>query len=303
MTKKDPRPMTESTLIVGATGAVGSELVRQFAATGRRVKALVRDEGKAASIVHLAAPVIGDLAAPATLERAFKGAERVFVLSPPIPEMELLDRNAFDAAIAAGAKRIVFLSNYGAGEFGDDDWRFQAHAANERRLASLGVDWTILRPTRFMNYTPYVWGSVFQRNLLLEGGGEGAMTVIDPADIAAVALLALTKDGHEGKTYDLTSEDSFTALQLAKMLSQALGRDLGHLPWRYGSAARCPGGMRRPGGLRSDYGELFRYGGRGTLACHRYGGSSAWPETARLRAMARTQPTRHSLPRGLRSCG
>jgi uncharacterized protein YbjT (DUF2867 family) len=226
MTKKDSRPATEFILIVGATGAVGSELVRQFAATGRRVKALVRDESKAASIAHLAAPVIGDLAAPATLEQAFKGAERVFVLSPPIPEMELLDRNAFDAAIAAGAKRIVFLSNYGAGEFGDDDWHFQAYAANERRLASLDVDWTILRPTRFMNYTPYVWGSVFQRNLLLEGGGEGAMTVIDPADIAAVALLALTKDGHEGKTYDLTSEDSFTALQLANMLSQALGRDL-----------------------------------------------------------------------------
>jgi uncharacterized protein YbjT (DUF2867 family) len=226
MTKKNSRLMTESILIVGATGTVGSELVKQLAATGRRVKALVRDEGKAASIAHLAAAVIGDLFAPATLEQAFKGAERVFVLSPPIPEMELLDRNAFDAAIAAGAKRIVFLSNYGAGEFGDDDWHFQAHAASERRLASLGIDWTILRPTRFMNYTPYVWSSVFQRNLLLEGGGEGAMTVIDPADIAAVALLALTEDGHEGKTYNLTSEDSFTALQLAKMLSRALGRDL-----------------------------------------------------------------------------
>src|SRR5262245_26756830 len=117
MTKKDSRPVTESILIVGATGAVGSELVRQFAAAGRRVKALVRDEGKAASIAPSAAPVIGDLAAPATLGQAFKGAERVFVLSPPIPEMESLDRNAFDAAIAAGAKRIVFLSNYGVGEF------------------------------------------------------------------------------------------------------------------------------------------------------------------------------------------
>lgn len=118
MTRKDSRPVTESILIVGATRAVRSGLVRQFAATGRRVKALVRGEGKAASIAHLAAPVIGDLAAPATLEQAFKGAERVFVLSPPVPEMELPDRNAFDAAIAAGAKRIVFLSNYGAGECG-----------------------------------------------------------------------------------------------------------------------------------------------------------------------------------------
>jgi uncharacterized protein YbjT (DUF2867 family) len=217
--------MTESILVVGATGTVGSELIKQFAATGRRVKALVRDEGKAAALSDLAAPVTGDLAAPATLAAPFEGAERVFVLAPPVPGAESLERNAFDAAIAAGAERIVYLSNYGAGEFGDDP-HFLAHAANERRLASLGVDWTVLRPTRFMNYTPFVWNSVLQRGVLLEAGGDGAMTVIDPADIAAVALLALTKDGHEGKTYDLTSEDSFTARELAGMLSLALNREL-----------------------------------------------------------------------------
>jgi uncharacterized protein YbjT (DUF2867 family) len=216
--------MTESILIVGATGTVGSELVRQLAATGRRVKALVRDERKAASIGHVAAPVIGDLAAPATLAPAFEGAERVFVLAPPVPELELLAGNAFDAAAAAGAKRIVYLSAFGTGEL--DDRHFRAHAANERRLASLGIDWTVLRPTRFMTYTPYAWSSVLQRNLLLEAGGEGAMTVIDPADVAAVALVALTTDGHEGKAYKLTSEDSFTALELANTLSRALGRDL-----------------------------------------------------------------------------
>jgi uncharacterized protein YbjT (DUF2867 family) len=217
--------MTESILVVGATGTVGSELVRQFAAAGRRVRALVRDEHKAAGISDLATPVIGDLAAPATLAPAFEGAERVFVLSPPVPETEQLDRNAFDAAIAAGARRIVYLSNYGASEH-DGDAHFHAHAANERRLASLGVDWTILRPARFMTHTPFVWSSVLQRNLLLETDGEGAMTVIDPVDIAAVALLALTADGHEGKTYDLTSEDFFTARELAGTLSRALGRDL-----------------------------------------------------------------------------
>jgi uncharacterized protein YbjT (DUF2867 family) len=217
--------MTESILITGATGTVGSELVRQFAAAGGRVKALVRNESKAAAIADLAAPVTGDLAVPATLAPAFEGAERVFVLSPPAPEMEMLGRNALEAAIAAGAKRIVYLANYGASEF-DGAWHFRAHAANERRLASLGLDWTVLRSARFMTNTPFVWRPVLQRNLLLETGGEGAMTVIDPADIAAVALLALTADGHEGKTYSLTSEESFTARELAATLSRALGREL-----------------------------------------------------------------------------
>jgi uncharacterized protein YbjT (DUF2867 family) len=217
--------MTQSILIVGATGTVGSELVRQFAASGQRVKALVRDQQKAASIAELATPVIGDLTAPATLAPAFKGIERVFVLSPPVPAMESMESAAFDAAVAAGAKRIVFLSNYGGDELGDDR-HYVAHGRNERRLAKLNIDWTVLRPARFMTNTPFVWSSVFQRNLLLERAGDGAMAVIDPVDIAAVGLLALTTNGHEGKTYTLTSEDSFSAHELAGVLSGRLGRKL-----------------------------------------------------------------------------
>jgi len=77
-----------------------------------------------------------------------------------------------------------------------------------------------------MNYLPFVWPSVLKRGLLLEAGGPGAMTVIDPADIAVVAAKALTEDGHEGQSYDLTSEDSLTVAGLAQRLSQALKRDI-----------------------------------------------------------------------------
>jgi uncharacterized protein YbjT (DUF2867 family) len=212
-------------LVVGATGTVGTELVKQLAAAGRRPRALVRNREKAQAVDSLADPVIGDLSRPETLAPAFVGAERVFILAPPTPELETLERNAFDAATTAGAKRIVFLSNYGAAEF-DEDSHFHVHGKHERRLASLGVDWTVLRPTRFMNYTPFVWPSVTQRGLLIEADSAGAMTVIDPADIAAVALKALTEDGHEGQSYELTSEDSFTTAELARMLSRLLERDI-----------------------------------------------------------------------------
>ena len=105
----------ENILIVGATGNVGSELVKQFAASGKRVRALVRSESKAADIRHLAEPVIGDLMLPATLNAAFKNAERVFVLAPPVGEAEeTMERNAFNAAAAAGVERIVYLSSYPA---------------------------------------------------------------------------------------------------------------------------------------------------------------------------------------------
>jgi uncharacterized protein YbjT (DUF2867 family) len=225
MTKRNLRPVTESILIVGATGNVGTELVKQFAASGKRVKALVRNESKAAGIGHLAEPVFGDLMAPATLESAFKNVERVFVLAPPVGEAEkTMERNAFNAAVAAGVKRIVYLSSYGA-TFGDD-YPYIVHAANEKVLASLNVDWTVLRPTRFMPYTPFVWNSILLHGLLLEQAGDGAMTTIDPADIAAVGILALTTDGHKGQTYELTSEDSFSTRQLGETLSKVLNKRL-----------------------------------------------------------------------------
>jgi len=144
---------SEPILIVGATGNVGGELVKQFAAAGKRVRALVRNTTKAASLEQMAEPVFGDLMAPSTLTAAFKGMERVFVLAPPIgPPEETMERNAFVAALEAGAKRIVYLSSYGA-PFGEG-YPYLVHAANERFLASLDVDWTVLRPTRFMPIPP-----------------------------------------------------------------------------------------------------------------------------------------------------
>jgi uncharacterized protein YbjT (DUF2867 family) len=225
MVTKGSHPVTESILIVGATGNVGTELIKQFAASGRRVKALVRNKSKADSLRDLAEPVLGDLMAPATLESAFQNVERAFVLAPPIGEVQkTMERNAFSAAVKAGVKRIVYLSSYGAA-FGDS-YPYIVQAANEKVLASLSVDWTVLRPTRFMPYTPFVWNSIFQGGLLLEQAGDGAMTTIDPADIAAVGILALTTDGHEGQKYELTSQDSFSTRQLGETLSKAVNRPL-----------------------------------------------------------------------------
>ena len=137
--------MTDSPILVtGATGTIGSSLVRQLAAAGIKPRALVRSPGKADAVTSFATPVIGGLSAPESLAAGFRGAKRVFVLAPPTPEQEKLERNALDAAAAAGAKRIVFLSNYGAA-VGDEDRHFHVHGMHERYLASLEVDWTVLR--------------------------------------------------------------------------------------------------------------------------------------------------------------
>src|SRR5258708_35827404 len=93
-------------LVTGATGTVGSEVVKQLAATGQRVRALVRDPKKAAKFPKAVEVVHGDLEKPETLAPAFVGVEKAFVLSagPMLPAME---GNAFAAAKHGGVGHSV----------------------------------------------------------------------------------------------------------------------------------------------------------------------------------------------------
>lgn len=212
-------------LVVGATGQLGTRLVRQLSAAGVKPRGLVRSREKGEAIASMATPVLGDLLAPNTLTDAFRGAERVFVVAPPALDMEALERNAIDAAVAAGARRIVYLSNFAATE-GDADLHVHVHGLHQLYVTTLGIDWTVLRPTRYMTYVPFVWQSVLKHGLLLEAGGSGSMSFIDPDDVAAIAVKALLEDGHSGQTYMLTSEDACTAAELAALLSRVLRRDV-----------------------------------------------------------------------------
>lgn len=218
--------MTHSSiLVVGATGHLGRRLLGRLSAAGVKARALVRSRERGEGIASMATPVIGDLLAPETLANAFQGAERVFIVAPPVREMETLERNAIEAAVAGGAKRIVYLSNFAANE-GSELRPVHVHGLHERLVASRGVDWTVLGPTRYMTNFPFNWASVLNDGLLLEEGGSGIMTCIDPDDVAEVAVKALTESGHEDETYRLTSEDAFTAADLAAFLSAFLRREI-----------------------------------------------------------------------------
>jgi uncharacterized protein YbjT (DUF2867 family) len=212
-----------SILVVGATGQLGMRLLRELSALGALPRALVRTPEKARAVDGLAIPVMGDLRAPNTLAAAFEGADRVFIVAPPLPEMETIERNAIEAAIASGVRRIVYLSNFAAKE-GSDLRPNHIHGLHERIVSESGLEWTVLGPTRYMTNFPFNWTSVLKDGVLLELGGAGLMTCIDPDDVAEIAAKALIEEGHQGRTYRLTSRDAYTARELADLLSAELGR-------------------------------------------------------------------------------
>jgi uncharacterized protein YbjT (DUF2867 family) len=215
--------MTAPILVTGATGTIGHHLVAHLAAAGHPVRALVRDPSKTTQFDPAVEVVIADLLDPPSLPAAFDGANTVFVLAPPTPDLEAIETNAFIAAEQARAQHIVYLSNFGAGRFNGP--LFAAHGANEWRLRSLNTSWTILRPVRFMTDVPFAWTVIQRERVWREPLGGHPIVMIDPLDVAAAAALTLTSPGHEHRIYELTGP-ALSGTQVAQHLSEALGTAL-----------------------------------------------------------------------------
>jgi uncharacterized protein YbjT (DUF2867 family) len=210
-------------LITGATGNVGRELVDQLDGMGAEIRVLVRDPVRAAGLPERAERAVGDLDRPETLPPAFDGIDRLFLLTPGIG----LDHaaHAVAAAQAAGVQHIVHLSSFNV--LGDPmpamgRW----HHDREEMIRASRIPATFLRPGGFMTNALDWLPTIHAEGFVLDPVGPGRYAPIDPADIAAVAALALTEDGHQGEEYVLTGEETFTTVEQVQILGAALGRDI-----------------------------------------------------------------------------
>jgi len=142
-------------IVTGATGTLGRQVVDQLL---ERVPATdigvsVRDTTKAGDLEAQGVRVrAADFTRPETLEHAFEGADQVLVVSAAIRGGGALEANcsAIDAAVAAGASRVVYTSHQAASE----DSLFppqRVHAATEAHLARQGVAFTSLRNGFYAN--------------------------------------------------------------------------------------------------------------------------------------------------------
>ena len=214
-------------LIIGSTGNIGRELVKQLVEKNEKVRVLTRDPAKAkmkfGTTVEIAE---GDLSKPETLDAAFVGVDKAFVLSPSLgPEFPELEGNAFIAAKKAGVKHIVKLSGFDVGmDFMADTPFVKWHSESEQRLRKIGVAWTILRP-HFFDSNLIEFGIIPRGGLFLPTG-NGKEAPIDPQDIAAVVVKVLTTSGHEGEIYELTGPELLSFTELVQKVSNITGKPL-----------------------------------------------------------------------------
>lgn len=210
-------------LVTGATGNVGRELVNALDDAGAQIRILVRDPARAAALPATAQRIVGDLLLPATLEPAFAGVDKLFLLTQGIGTVQAA--NALAVAKAAPVKRIVLLSSVNA--IGDPvpamgRW----HRKREQLLEESGIPATVLRSGGFMTNALEWAGTIQEAGYVFDPTGPGRFSLIDPADIAAVAALALLEDGHEGRTYVPTGDEPRTLAEHVSILAAVLGREI-----------------------------------------------------------------------------
>ena len=213
-------------LVAGATGHVGSELVRLLAEAGTPTRALIHSPDKAAPIERLGLETaLGDFEQPDTLEAAMAGCDHLFLLSPPNPRQPEQEQNVIDAAKRAGVEHVVKQSVPGADP--DAPLAFgRWHAQIEQYLVQSGLAHTLLRPNYFMQNFLMSAQSVAEQGVLYGMTGEGRISYTDTRDIAAVAAQVLTSPGHQGNSYMLTGPQALSAAEVAERLSAATGRQV-----------------------------------------------------------------------------
>jgi uncharacterized protein YbjT (DUF2867 family) len=210
-------------LITGATGNIGRELTRELDAKGAQLRLLVRDPARAALLPERAERAVGDLGEPRTLTPAFAGVDKLFLLTQGIGTD--YTTAAIAAAQAAGVHHIVHLSSSHV-TLDPIPAMGRWHHEREKIIRASGIPATFLRPGGFMTNALDWLPTIRDGNYVLDPVGPGRYALIDPADIAAVAALALTETGHQNKEYVLTGDEMFTVTEQVKIISETIGRDI-----------------------------------------------------------------------------
>jgi len=169
--------------------------------------------------------VVADFNDSDTLVNALAGIDRAFLLTNSSEQAEAQQRTFVDVAKRVGVKHIVKLSQWAADA--NSPVRFlRYHAAVEQHIKESEVSYTFLRPNLFMQGLLVFREPIMTQGKFFAAAGTAKISAIDVRDIAAAAVAALTEDGHEGKTYDLTGPEALSHSEMAAKLSRVLQRQV-----------------------------------------------------------------------------
>jgi uncharacterized protein YbjT (DUF2867 family) len=233
-------------LLTGATGLVGSTLLRRLLAEGTRVRCLVRDPRRLGTQRVRVQIALGDLTDPPSFRNALRGVDTVVHLAAAIRDqsrgsIEELDGIAtwrmVEAAERQGVERFVFFSALGASTHHRTRLG-RAKALAEQAVLAAALDSVVFAPS--IVYAPGdPWLTLLERMALLpampvSGRGEAEFQPIWAEDVAdcIVASLREAPGGPGTRRYELAGPETLSHTEIVRTVLRALGRSrpLVHVP-------------------------------------------------------------------------
>ena len=228
------------TLVVGATGLLGTEICRRLASAGRPFKAMVRatcDPAKKDVLKQLGGGLVeADLKDRASLDRACEGTTAVIttptaILSQqPGDTFDTVDLHGqiqlIDAARAAKIGHYIFVSISGNLLKHGDNPLLDAKRAVENHLQQSGLAYSILRPTFFMEIwlSPHLVFDFANAKATIYGSGQNKTSYISLQNVADFAVESLSNPAARNAVIELGSPEAFSQLEVVRMFEEIIGR-------------------------------------------------------------------------------
>ena len=216
-------------LITGATGATGSNAIAKLVELKVPVRALVHKlDERSKKLSALGAEIVeGDLSDFDAVDAALEGITGAYFVYP-IQAPGILQATAYfaQAALERGVGAIVNMSQITARRISKSH-AARDHWISEQLLKRSGVPVTHLRPTLFAEWLMYFAQAIREKSILPLPFGEARYAPISAEDQGRV-IAAILNDptAHAGKVYPLFGPTELSQLEIAEILSKALGRKI-----------------------------------------------------------------------------
>jgi uncharacterized protein YbjT (DUF2867 family) len=212
-------------LVTGGRGMVGSELVKELRKRDVDVRILARNLDGSKPAQEGVEIVRGDLQDPVSIEKALDGVDKIYLLNAVVADELTQGLIAYDLAKKMKLKQVVYQSVFKVERFKDVP-HFAAKLAIENALREFDLPFTIIRPNYFFQNDASLKEPLTKAGIYPMPLGSEGVSAVDIRDIAESAAIALTTDGHNGKTYNLNGPDVLSGPKVAAVWSELLGKDI-----------------------------------------------------------------------------
>ncbi|MEH2475661.1 NAD(P)H dehydrogenase (quinone) [Nitrobacteraceae bacterium AZCC 2161] len=213
-------------LVTGAGGKTGKAVIAALVARGAKVRAFVRSTAHEDALKKIGTSdvAVGALDDEAALLRAMQGVVAIYHICPNVNPHEVMFAEAVIAAAeAAEVPRFVYHSVlHPQIEAMPHHW---AKLKVEEMLFSSELNVTILQPTAYMQNILAEWDRMKREGIFrVPYPVETQLSLVDLDDVAEVAALVLTSDGHANATYELVGTPPLSQAEVAEAFATALGQ-------------------------------------------------------------------------------